>query len=205
MALTEAQLITETRSVLNEATAAFYSDAQITQWLRQGARDIALKTRCFEADATIAVVASTLTYAFPTDAFWIHSVFNATTGISLTKIDPHKMGHIVDSATAAVPLYWFAFNDKVYLTPLASGSSTLTLLYAKTTETVTDIPDEYRIELINYAVSRALIRNQQAIEALAVMNIYNNHVQFARRDVLERGVTAIDEITIPDTKVRVTQ
>lgn len=205
MAYTLAQLITEVRAVLNESTAAFYTDAQITQWLQQGARDIAMKTRCVEADSTIAVVATTLSYAFPTDAFWIHSILNATTGISLIKIDPYKMGHITDTATAAVPIYWFAFNAKIYLTPIASGSVTLTVLYSKTTEAVTDIPNEYRIELINYAASRALIRNQQAIEALALMNIYNNHVQFARRDVLERGVTAIDEITMPDTKVRVAQ
>ncbi len=202
MPLTQAQLVTEVRSLLNEATAAFYTDVQIQNWLQQGARDLSLKTRCVEADATISVVTSTLNYAVPTDAFVIHSILNAATGIALTKILPPKAGHIVDSASAAIPLYWWLFNDKIWLTPLASGSSTLTVLYSKTTETVTDIPDEYRIELINYATSRALIRNEQAIEALAVMNMYNNHVQFARLDVIERGTMSIDELTLPDTKLR---
>ena len=201
MALTLAQLRTEVRAILNEATAAFYTDAQLDQFLQHGARDISMKTRCFETDATIAVVASTLSYAEPTGALYVHAVLNATTGIALTKISPNKMGHIVDTATAAVPLYWFHFNEKIWLTPIASGSVTLTVLYAQTTETVTDIPDQFRWMLIDYAVSRGMLRNQKTIESLALANIYNNNVQFVRRDVTERGVDTIDDLTIPDTSV----
>ena len=201
MALTLAQLRTEVRAILNEATAAFYSDGQIDFWLQHGARDIALKTRCFESSATIAVLASTLSYAEPAGTIAVLSVFNAATGIALTKISPNKMGHIVDTATAAIPLYFFHFNELIYLTPLASAGSTLTVLYAQTTEAVTDIPDQFRWMLIDYAVSRAMLRNQKTIESLALANIYNNNVQFVRRDVTERGVDTIDDLTIPDTSV----
>lgn len=201
MALTLTQLRTEVRAILNEATAAFYTDAQIDFWLQHGARDISLKTRCFESQATITVVASTLSYAQPTDCFHVFSVFNAATGLALTKIAPNKMGHITETATAAIPLYWFHFNELIYLTPLASGGSTLTVLYAQTTETVTDIPDQFRWMLIDYAVSRGMLRNAKTIESLALANIYNNNTQFSRRDVTDRGVDTLDDLTIPDTSV----
>ena len=41
----------------------------------------------------------------------------------------------------------------------------------------------------------------KTIESLALANIYNNNVQFVRRDVTERGVDTIDDLTIPDTSV----
>ena len=205
MPLTLAQLTTEVRAILNEAVPAFYSDAQIQQWLQHGARDISMKTRCFETDATIAVLASTLTYAEPTGCVYVHAVLNAVTGISLAKSAPGKMGHVTDTASAAVPLYWFHFNEKLWLTPLASGTSTLTVLYAQTTETVTDIPDQFRWMLIDYAVSRGMLRNQKTIESLALANIYNNNIQFVRRDIIDRGVDTIDDLTIPDTSIAPTR
>ena len=201
MSLTLAQLRTEVRAILNEATAIFYTDGQIDQWLQHGARDISMKTRCFETDATIAVVNATLTYAEPTGCLYVLGVLNAATGLALAKSAPWKMGHMIDTASSAVPLYWFHFNEKIWLTPLASGSSTLTVLYAQTTETVTDIPDQFRWMLIDYAASRGMLRNQKTIESLALANIYNNNVQFVRRDVMERGVDTIDDLTIPDTSV----
>ena len=63
---TLANIRTEVRALLNEATASFWSDAQIDEWLAQASLDTSVKTHCVETTGTVTLVQGTVEYALPT-------------------------------------------------------------------------------------------------------------------------------------------
>ena len=53
MSLTLAQSITEVRDILNEASAVFWTDSQITKWIQEGTRIFSSKTLLVEDTQTV--------------------------------------------------------------------------------------------------------------------------------------------------------
>ena len=67
MALTLTDALTHLRSRLDEPTSAFWSDAELTRWINEGANDIARRTECLRDEADIAATAGTQDYTAPVD------------------------------------------------------------------------------------------------------------------------------------------
>ena len=81
MTLTLAQARTEVRDILDEATQAFWTDAQLNSWLNQGCADIARRALCLRKLSTVAVVANTQNYNAPSDIYQLYRVeFVPSTG-----------------------------------------------------------------------------------------------------------------------------
>ncbi|MGI0134584.1 MAG: hypothetical protein ACREBW_06475, partial [Candidatus Micrarchaeaceae archaeon] len=56
-------LRTQTRSLLDESTATFWTDAQLNQWLNDGCSDLARRAEIIETiNSTIAALVNTSTY-----------------------------------------------------------------------------------------------------------------------------------------------
>lgn len=74
-------VIRRVRSILDEATANFYTDTQITDWINDGARDLARKSEDLLTFSTaIAVLAGTAKYTLPTDVIRLHRAEFVPTG-----------------------------------------------------------------------------------------------------------------------------
>jgi len=67
MALTLTDALTHLRSRLDEATASFWSDIELTRWINEGAKDLARRTEALREEVDIAAVAGTQEYTAPDD------------------------------------------------------------------------------------------------------------------------------------------
>lgn len=74
---TVAEVLTEVRNILNEATAAQWDDAMLRQWITEGNRDLARSTRYYKGTQSIVLTAGTAEYAVGTSILAIeHAYYN---------------------------------------------------------------------------------------------------------------------------------
>lgn len=82
MSDTLANFISKIRVDLDERTAAFYTDADLTNWINEGAREVARRAEVGQAKSTSVTITanSTALLSMPTDVIQIHRVeFQTTT------------------------------------------------------------------------------------------------------------------------------
>lgn len=73
--------IISVRDILDESSAQFWSDLQITNWLNQGCADIARRSMTLREMSTVAVTANVQNYPAPVDIYQLYRVeFVPTTG-----------------------------------------------------------------------------------------------------------------------------
>lgn len=193
MALSLANAITQVRGFLNEDTASFWTDAEITYWIQEGCRDFSSKTLMVEGDGDITLVANQLSYD-STDAAFLADVIepyaaiynDGSTGYKgLLKVHPRKLGNL--NAATGAPRFYCLHNRKIYIWPLTTAAvvaagGTVKILYAEETDDITEITDEYQHLPILYACAKAKMKDQKFAEAQALMGQYIMMANFERQD-----------------------
>jgi len=105
MSLTLSGAVADVRQSLNEPTAVFWKDAEIEDWIKEGTRLVASKTRSVEADDDLTLVTNQLVYT-SSDESWIGDCLATYAGIydngsnkykgliSLLRVRPNTMHFI---------------------------------------------------------------------------------------------------------------
>lgn len=132
MALTLADALTHLRSRLDEETASFWSDTELTRWINEGAQDLARRTESLRAETDIAVLAGAQEVTAPTDLIratgleWRGSDGRQT---PMQYRDRHNADAIWGNGTnEGSPVIWTswgfppALTLKVFPTPYETGS-----------------------------------------------------------------------------------
>jgi hypothetical protein len=213
MALSLANALTEVRDLLNEATAVFWSDAQITKWIQEGTRIFSSKTLMVEDTQVITpLVANQLSYS-SSDETWIADVLEIYSAIyysgtaptykGLVKIHPRQIGNL--ALGTAGPIKYYTFHDrKIYLWPvpnatiIAAGAN-ITFLFSKETDDITALTDEFQHLPIIYAVAKAKQKDMKFGEATALLSQFFQELSFERTDKYTREVDSLDKFKIPAT------
>jgi len=209
MSLTLSNAITEVRYVLNEASPAFWTDAEITAWIQEGVRIVASKTLMAEADETISpLIADQLSYS-SSDETWIGNMIEPYAAIyddgsnnfkGLIKVHPRQLGNVATFASGA-PKYYCLHDRKLFVWPLSSAAvaaaGSLRVLYATETDDITDLTDEFQHLPITYATSKAKQKDQKFAEANALMAQFLNDTNFERADKHVRETDSVESFRIP--------
>ena len=209
MSLSETQAITQIRGFLNEKTAAFWSDGELTYWLREGVRDFSSKSLMVEDEDDITLSATQLSYSSADESFLdyviepysaIYTNDTGTTFRGLMKIHPRKIGNLL-KATASGPAYYSLHHRRIYIWPLTSSAEVtagakVTLLYAKVTEEIGDLYDEYQHIPIIYACAKAKMKDQKFQEAQSLIEQYVMLANFERADKHAREEDTYDMFKI---------
>jgi hypothetical protein len=75
MPVTLAEYLRRSRSVLDEPATRFWTDAELTDWINDGARDLARKAEdLITYDTSIAVSPNVATYPLPSDVIRVHRI-----------------------------------------------------------------------------------------------------------------------------------
>lgn len=110
-------IITNARYYLNEATADFWSDAELLVYVNAGTMDIVTRTHCLESVEIEALIADQMAYAL-SDAFILIRavIYDAGSGDEkgLEKGSLEEVGHIEETGE---PSYWFQNQDNVVVYP----------------------------------------------------------------------------------------
>lgn len=208
MSLSLANAITEVRYVLNESTAAFWSDAEITAWIKEGTRIFASKSLLVENTNIVdPMIVSTPYYDSADESFLgsvmeIYSViyFDGTsTYKGLIKIHPKQIGNVALS-TAGPPKYYCLFNRNLYIFPLASAAvaaaGTLEILGSIETDDITIIQDEYQHLPIIYAIAKAKQKDEKFGDAATLLSQFFQEISFERQDKHSREVDLLEDFRI---------
>jgi hypothetical protein len=210
MALTLANAITEVRDNLNETTAVFWSDAQITKWIQEGVRTFASKTLMIEDTQDLdPLVAGQLSYSV-LDETWIGDVMEIYSALyydgtsawkGLIKVHPRQLGNLA-TRTAGVTKYYCLHDRKIYLWPVpnaavVTANAKIQFLYSTETDNITEMTDEYQHLPIIYATAKAKQRDQKYGEASALLSQFMQEITFERQDKHSREVDSLDKFKIP--------
>jgi uncharacterized protein DUF6682 len=157
MTITLGQMRNDLRAHVDEASATFWSDAQLNTWINDALRDVARRTETLQKLTTLAVVAGTRNYTMPTDLIRCHRMeFDPGTGTiyPLEARQFYELDQIWGTnqqMTRAYPDYYafygFPPTLQVYLYPVPSQSGNLNVFYyrlpavASSDSDVLDIPE----------------------------------------------------------------
>ena len=172
--MTRAQIRDLSRKRLGETTSAFWSDAELNQWINDSGHDIAFRTKCLRTNGLFTPVADqgayTLTSHFPTLLSPLE-VYYFTDALTWQKLDPtnrtdlditHQGWQSVESGTP-YQYWWDREEDTLYLfVPPSSdqvGTNYVKLYYCKdytdlsADGTESGLPDRLHWAQVDYVVA----------------------------------------------------
>lgn len=209
MAYTLAQSITKVRELINEASASFWSDTQITGWLQDATIDISTKLLCVVGSDTITLVENQYKY-ISTDESWIATCLkpkavwysvSATNLRGLQLIQPHFIGHL-DMMDETPKYYYYDSTQRAfYINPTPNflvNGTTIIVDYCYQTNDITLLKDEHQPLAFLYGAAKAKIKERMYGEASALMNEYRNSLVFERQDKFDLGTQPTSEFTLPN-------
>lgn len=197
MAYTLATSLTQVRSLINEASASFWSDTEIENWIKEASIDISTKLLSAESEDTITLVATQWIYNVDDEA-WLANLIKAkgcyysASSSSITgmqRVDIQKIGHLRSNSGA--PTYFFENNRKFYVWPIpaaAQAGKTITVLNSYETDDVTKLRDEHQPLTFLYAAAKAKAKDRMFQESALYMSQYLNSINFERQDKYDMGV-----------------
>jgi hypothetical protein len=204
MALSLVQAIAQVRDSLNEDVSVFWSDAEITQWLQEGSRDFSSKSLMVEDDDSITLVANQIIYTsgdagFLADVLEPYAVLyndGSNNYKGIIKGHPRMIGNEATN-TAGATKYYSIHNRKLYIWPkptaaMVTAGATLLMLYAKETDDITVLSDEYQHFPILYAKAMCLYKDRRFQEGNAMMALYSSYTNFERQDKHGREQETLD-------------
>ena len=204
MSLTLSEAVADVRQLLNEPTAVFWADAEIEDWIKEGVRIIASKTLSVEADEDLTLVTNQLIYTSAGHS-WIGDCLEPYAAIynngankykGLEFIHPKQIGNSL-TFTAGAPRYYSFHNRSFYVWPLPStgtNGNTVSVLYAKETEDITAILDEYQHLAVIWAQARAYEKDHKHQMAAGLKQHFMTDANFERQDKTNRpgeGVASV--------------
>ena len=208
MALTLANALTQIRYAINETTAQYWSDAELTAWVQEGTRVFSSKTLMVEATEDITLVAGQLSYD-SSDESWIADIIEPYAALydngsdvykGLIKITPQMIGNVA-TTTDGDPKYYCMHDRKVYVFPLTTAaivtaSGLITMLFATETDDITALTDEYQHLPIIYATAKAKQKDQSFGEAASLLAQFYQEIEFERKDKHTREKDTLENFKI---------
>jgi hypothetical protein len=174
-------ILARVRALLNEATANFWDDNDIYQWITDGVIDITGKTYCTGAVETVALVDGTLEYSIVADYIDIVAVvYNNTKSLLLGH--PSMLGHVADPGEV---VYYYEWDGKIgYIPkPQSTDNALNTVLYYIpmpadiVAGTSIPLPKWLDDPLVLYATAMALFEDNELTTAQQTMRAYEDAIQ----------------------------
>jgi hypothetical protein len=165
--------LSSVRSLLDEPSAQFWSDAELTHWINAGCTDLARRVEWKRAQATIAVTGGTQSYTAPVDTYRIYRIqFTPTSSQNTYTVEfrgymeMDQIWGINQQWPASYPLYYTLWKVpptmSIILYPVPSQAGNLTVFYYQqvvpavaTTDNI-DVLSGWEDTVDDYACYRAL-------------------------------------------------
>ena len=220
--LSQANLRTEVRRLLNEPTANVFSDDEINDWIDIAARNISSVTGCIETQAEMTFTsgdAGRLKHDISSTAFIrVNSVTYLDLGtregdVGLERITPEMLGNVCDGKTESRPQFYTVFGDDVYVWPTHSaglgtaGDQLLVIGPTMVASLGTALPEYLQYPCVYFALACAYTKDGKYRKAAYEMQRYMSIIMRYRRDVVDDldRVDGKESRKLPDRTVTVQQ
>jgi hypothetical protein len=118
-------IVTNTRYILNESTAALWSDAELLVLVNEGIIDIQSRTLALHTSESVTLATNTLAYSLSTEYIAIAGgVYYDTTNNTYKGLKPGNLMQVGRyGAEGDPPEYYVEWKDQVLLYPLAGATT----------------------------------------------------------------------------------
>ena len=187
---TAATARTQIRSILNEATASFWSDTEIDNWVKEATEDISVRTGCIQISDTVTLSTGTYEYATTTGSVsaadivdilgMVYVVSTDIIGnttqrfIGLIPISPSVVSQL-PLTDSGPPQYYYRAGDKIGVLPVPTATENaqvVRLYFTKQSQTIGDLPNEYQPLTFWYAASMAYKKEHRYVESDKFYQMY---------------------------------
>ena len=199
------------KRVFGDEAGVQLSNDDITRWINEAQRDLAIENAAIQAVATTPLIVNQATYS-------LSGITPRINDISSLLIDGRRIGNIPvaqaeesisladpEGAEVGAPQFWYEWADQIIFWPKPSQPGTITIRYtAEPTDVTTNsndvlsLDDEYFMDIINYVLKQAYEMDENPEMMQAKATEYNQRV--AERG--EKGTNAqnmtYDTITVFD-------
>lgn len=157
--MTLGEIRARVRRKLLEETEGFWSDEELNQEINDGYLDLAV-------DAKLLADPFTLTTASGQELYDLPDNLIAVRAVTFEGRDLPRMPYAERSQDEGPPRFYQVIGQKLRLFPTPDGTYTVTVLYYYRPERmandfdVPEIPEEYHRLLVDYAVARALLKDE---------------------------------------------
>ena len=207
--VTVATIITRARYDINESTASFWSDAELTTWINQAIWEITAKTRCLEkAVSTQTLAEDDYDYSISGDWLSIETIIHdsgTTTGDSdtseagrrlhtLKRIDIRDFGHTRETGR---PKQYAVWNDTLYIWPIPDSdqSGTTLILFSvnlptgvTSTSSAIETPAYFDHSILNYVKAKAYFKDKREAKGNYYMALFENALREYVVNILKRNI-----------------
>jgi hypothetical protein len=167
MPTTLSTALEDVRSRVNETSANFYTDSDLTNWINEGCKDIARRAQCLETMVSVNIFAGTKTILMPTNLYRLHRVDFTPLGSINTYPQEIRGINEMDSIwginqniVSYYPSYCFVYgappNMTITFFPVPSEPGITNIFYARVansvinTTDVLDVPEGWSDAVVVY-------------------------------------------------------
>jgi len=203
---TASDFITEVRRDLAEASAGYWADADLLQWIDEAVWEIVIRTGCLESGASNVVLQeNTRQYSISGSYLYVYAVeFDSgdTTSqkqvYTLDRVDKRDIGHNQSKGNPQVYCVW---NDTLEVWPIPRSDQSGTTLYVyladapsgvTATTSAIETPAYFDTAIKHYVKARALDKDDQGERSDRHMAVFDNRVELYFRTVTKRGVEQLN-------------
>jgi hypothetical protein len=202
----------EVRVLLNEATANFWTDEEINNWVISGAMDVSRKTLCLLKQDTVALATDTLLYTAMDTAgaggvakiVHVYACYygesdGSTDFWGLRRIDPIALGHLPENATGP-PRHFFHANANLGFHPLPStdeNTKKVQVIYSGYAAGIGDLPAHLQDFVLQFAFAKAMKKLGRMAKANVILNEYHVGLMASRADLYAPLPDGIDKQQVP--------
>lgn len=192
--MTPAQIEEAARRRYNAVGDTFFSQDELFKVIWEAEQELALEAYAIEGkDTSISTVAGTRTYSMPSLYFGIKRV--EYDGVRLHRIDDRDDDLLTLSNSTTTdqgsPLYYWLWNDVIYLRPIPDAVKTLTIYGYKeatlltTASTTLSVPTRCHSKIINYVAAIIAAKDENFQTSDRFMNMWREdlkrEIAFTRR------------------------
>lgn len=194
-------LRTRVRDMLNESTASFWTDAELNAFINDGIRTIAEISGSIQHIDALTTTNGTRTVSY-TGYRMSNVLYKPASGTqsSLIEIDPLRDGNYRVNSTT--PQFFWNGNAIIGIEPVPDATYNLDgyVNDVPTADLTVDsqlpeIPPAFRPLIVDYACSRACIKEQNWGPALQYQTIFMNELGYHTVDLLMNTPTAENELS----------
>lgn len=217
---TYSELVEQVRDLLDEPTAALWSDAMLRRWLNEGNKDLATVTRHYKSTHTVSLTAGSAEYVLPDDilavemAYYVDTVTGGTREIPLTASHWEAMDQIWgehQSWEGAWPSMFTVWGNapflklRLYPVPSVTGDTCRLLTAVLPTEipstgddeTLADVPPAWVQCLVDWCRYRAHLRDRDMAMADQALRAYENKREGL---IYANDYLAVNREVVPDSR-----
>ncbi len=180
---------TRIRDILNESTAAFWTDAELNYWVNDGIREIAELTGCIQNIDALTTTNGTRTVTYTGyDVAAVEYKPASGTRTALAQSDPLRDGHGRYNSTT--PQFFWTGKGAFGIDPLPDATYNLDAYINDVATDMTvdsqipEIPPAFRPLLVDYGLYRAFLKEGNYGAASLFHQIYQSELIYTAQDNL---------------------